>query len=500
SGTSMIRLTRLVNKLNSSESHKLAQRLNQIPPSLSKQIPQFSPMETNTNSHEFEEASIKSIPQTLQNTNLQSFAETHEDDVSERFETEGFGGDDDDDDDEGRRRLVPEELSKSVVMLECESSAEGGSCVVYLVGTAHVSTESCREVKAVISYLKPQVVFLELCSSRVGILTPQNVQGSKYRDCYSLTIYCNGASPTQHPLFLITDCIISSGGIDWVSGFIVSLLGEGVSLSRVIIGIFLGAAVKVGGADDVSHEALGLNVAEYKERVVEMLSLIEGNEKIELTQALRVENGTREVISTRAVVDSSEDDIGDSSDEVATKLEVFPGSEFRVAYEEAMKYGGKVILGDRPVQITLRRTWGKLSLWHKVKFLKSMLFEGLFLPSPEEINKMMKEMSDVDMLTFVIQEMGKAFPTLIETLLYERDMYMSSTLLRVASEHNSVVAVVGKGHLQGIKKHWKQPVEMKNLLEMPARKPRVTAVKLFTSFGVVVAGAAIISGIYFASK
>ena len=36
--------------------------------------------------------------------------------------------------------------------------------------------------------------------------------------------------------------------------------------------------------------------------------------------------------------------------------------------------------------------------------------------------------------------------------------YMSSTLLKVASENRSVVAVVGKGHLQGIKKHWKQPV------------------------------------------
>lgn len=38
--------------------------------------------------------------------------------------------------------------------------------------------------------------------------------------------------------------------------------------------------------------------------------------------------------------------------------------------------------------------------------------------------------------------------------------YMSSRLLRVASEHSSVVAVVGKGHLPGIKKYWKQPVEV----------------------------------------
>lgn len=37
---------------------------------------------------------------------------------------------------------------------------------------------------------------------------------------------------------------------------------------------------------------------------------------------------------------------------VASKLEVFPGAEFRVAYEEAKKYGGRVILGDRSVQVS----------------------------------------------------------------------------------------------------------------------------------------------------
>lgn len=39
---------------------------------------------------------------------------------------------------------------------------------------------------------------------------------------------------------------------------------------------------------------------------------------------------------------------------------------------------------------------------------------------------------------------------------------MSSSLLKIASEHSSVVAVVGKGHLQGIKKHWQHPVEVTN--------------------------------------
>ncbi|KAH7533033.1 hypothetical protein FEM48_Zijuj04G0086600 [Ziziphus jujuba var. spinosa] len=283
-----------------------------------------------------------------------------------------------------QRRVLPDELSRSVTVLSCESSANDGVCDVYLVGTAHVSMESCREVEAVISYLKPEVVFLELCSSRVALLTPQNLK--------------------------------------------VPTFGEMVELWKK------------------KHNIFGILYSWF-----------------------------------------------------LAKLEVFPGSEFRVAYEEAVKYGGKVILGDRPVQITIGRTWAKMPLWHKIKLLYSLLFQAVFLPSTEDLNKMLKEMDDVDMLTLVIQEMSKEFPTLMETLVHERDQYMSSTLLRIASEHGSVVAVVGKGHLQGIRKHWKQPVEVKDLMEIPL-KPAFSAAKILKSTGIVVAGAAIISGVYLASK
>ncbi|KAL8511166.1 hypothetical protein ACS0TY_017840 [Phlomoides rotata] len=287
------------------------------------------------------------------------------------------------------RKILPPELSKSAVTLTCESSADGGLCDVYLVGTAHVSSESCREVQAVIDFLKPQVVFLELCSSRVAILAPQDF---------------------KVPTF----------------GEMVEMWKKKQNLFGILYSWFLA--------------------------------------------------------------------------KVASKLEVLPGAEFRVAYEEAMKYGGKVILGDRPVQITLRRTWAKMPLWHKTKLLYSLLFQAVFLPSSEDLNKTLKEMDDVDMLTLVIQEMSKKFPTLMETLVHERDQYMSATLLKVACEHNSVVAVVGKGHLPGIHKNWRQPVEMKQLLGMPSEKNTISVGKILSTIGVTVAGVAIISGLYLSIK
>ncbi|KAG5242071.1 traB domain-containing protein [Salix suchowensis] len=287
------------------------------------------------------------------------------------------------------RKEAPHEFSRNVEVLTCESQAEGGKCVVYLVGTAHISQASCREVEAVIRHVKPQVVFLELCASRVAVLTPQNLK--------------------------------------------VPTMGEMIEMWKK------------------NHNTFGILYSWFLAKV-------------------------------------------------SDKLEVFPGSEFRVAFEEARKYEGKVVLGDRPVQITLQRTWGKMPLWHKVKLLYSLLFQALFLPSSEDLDKMLKEMDDVDMLTLVIQEMSKQFPTLMDTLVHERDQYMSSTLLRIAKEHSTVVAVVGKGHLQGIKKHWGQPVELKDLMEIPSKKPAVSARKVLASLGVAVAGVAIVSGFYLSRK
>ncbi|XP_076881125.1 uncharacterized protein LOC143529166 [Bidens hawaiensis] len=290
----------------------------------------------------------------------------------------------------GERRIeLPEELLRSVVKLSCDSSVEGGNCDVYLVGTAHVSMESCQEVEAVISFLKPEVVFLELCSNRVAVLTPQNLK--------------------------------------------IPTMGEMVDLWKK------------------NHNTFGILYSWFLAKV-------------------------------------------------ASRLEVFPGSEFRVGYEEAMKYGGKVVLGDRPVNITLRRTWSKMPLWHKTKLVYTFMFQSIFLPSPARLNEMLKELDDVDMLTLVIQEMSKEFPTLMETLVHERDKYMSSSLLKVAREHSSVVAVVGKGHLQGIQKYWKQPVEMKELMELPSAKASISVAKVLSTVGVAVAGVAIISGIYLSSR
>ncbi|KAK8521135.1 hypothetical protein V6N12_005047 [Hibiscus sabdariffa] len=114
---------------------------------------------------------------------------------------------------------------------------------------------------------------------------------------------------------------------------------------------------------------------------------------------------------------------------------------------------------------------------------------------------MLKDLDDGhDKLTRKMQELNEECPTLFETIVDERDQYMSSTLLSVARKHNSVVAVVGRGHLPGIQKYWKQPVSINELMTIPPQKPALSTGKILASPGFAIAGVAIVWGIYLANK
>ena len=41
--------------------------------------------------------------------------------------------------------------------------------------------------------------------------------------------------------------------------------------------------------------------------------------------------------------------------------------------------GAKVMLGDRPVRVTLARCWASLSRWSRVRFIFSLMWGGLFM-------------------------------------------------------------------------------------------------------------------------
>ncbi|ACO65285.1 predicted protein [Micromonas commoda] len=144
----------------------------------------------------------------------------------------------------------------------------------------------------------------------------------------------------------------------------------------------------------------------------------------------------------------------------AKELGVPPGAEFAAAAAAASEVGGcEVVLGDRDVGTTLRRTWHALSVWERVRFVWAMIAGGFNVPNGDELRRMIEELKDADALTEAFKQLGEDFPSLLAPLIHERDAYMVAGLRQIAHRDphggnhrpcRKIVAVVGAGHCSGM--------------------------------------------------
>jgi len=142
---------------------------------------------------------------------------------------------------------------------------------------------------------------------------------------------------------------------------------------------------------------------------------------------------------------------------------VVPGVEFRRAYETGIKLGSKIVLGDRPIGITLSRAWAALSLWEKLKLAYAIIFEKIDVKE-EDIERMKQS----DVFTEMLKELTKHLPSLAAPIIYERDMFLSITIKQCKTRR--VVGVVGVGHISGIKKYWEDnTITTQELMRLPPK-------------------------------
>jgi pheromone shutdown-related protein TraB len=129
------------------------------------------------------------------------------------------------------------------------------------------------------------------------------------------------------------------------------------------------------------------------------------------------------------------------------KLGVVPGSELLEAAKVAEENDIAISLCDRDIRVTLRRAWASLSLWKKAMLVSTFAASAFEDPelSEEELNRIKQK----DVLSELMNELGQAMPTLKEALIDERDRYLAQKIRE--SEGQKLVAVVGAGHIQGMK-------------------------------------------------
>ena len=151
---------------------------------------------------------------------------------------------------------------------------------------------------------------------------------------------------------------------------------------------------------------------------------------------------------------------------IAKKLDINPGAEMIKAIETAEAVGAKIHLADRDIRTTLARTWRAMGLWSKIKLMFQLI---LSLGEVEEIKEEdIEKMKQQDVLESLLAEVGKSLPILKNILIDERDQYLADKIKNAPGQ--KIVAVVGAGHVQGIKKYWNTDINIQALEQLPPKK------------------------------
>lgn len=121
------------------------------------------------------------------------------------------------------------------------------------------------------------------------------------------------------------------------------------------------------------------------------------------------------------------------------------GEEFRAARRVSEDIGAQLVLGDRPIEITLERAWKSLTWDQKAKLLIS-LFRGITSKTHTPDEK--AAVSPYELY----EKLSTSYPALLQPLIHERDMFLAWSLKRskAVNKSRTVVGVVGKGHINGI--------------------------------------------------
>ncbi len=178
---------------------------------------------------------------------------------------------------------------------------------------------------------------------------------------------------------------------------------------------------------------------------------------------------------------------------IAAKLDIKPGAEMVKAIESGEAAGADIHLADRDIRVTLSRTWRTMGLWAKIKLLFQLI---LSLGEVDDIGEEdIENMKKQDVLESLLAELGQAMPVVKDILIDERDQYLCEKIR--SAPGSKIVAVVGAGHVPGIKKYWESDIQLDKLEVLPPKGPLAGLLKWLLPGAILIVLAA---GFYLGGK
>jgi len=175
-------------------------------------------------------------------------------------------------------------------------------------------------------------------------------------------------------------------------------------------------------------------------------------------------------------------------------LQVKPGEEMLRAAAVAKESGASIVFADRDIKVTLKRTWRSIRLRTIMRLLWSWL-HSLF--EPNEFKKEdVERLKSPDVLNELMEELAREMPDVKEPLIEERDKYLSQKIK--SAPGSRIVAVLGAGHINGVKAHLEEDIDIRSLEIVPPRTllARIIRWSVLLAFVALILYAFISSGVH----
>lgn len=184
--------------------------------------------------------------------------------------------------------------------------------------------------------------------------------------------------------------------------------------------------------------------------------------------------------------------LGAYQQRLAEQFGIEPGEEQRAAVKYALDNQSPVLLIDREIGVTLKRVASNVPWWQRLNLFAGLLISMISKDDVDEAE--VERLKEGDILETTFAEFAEDRKDLYLPLIDERDRYMAARLVddMQAEGHKNILAVVGAGHMQGIKSYLQQGID--NPKQMVSELDSLPAPKKWPKFIPWIIVALILSG------
>jgi pheromone shutdown protein TraB len=125
---------------------------------------------------------------------------------------------------------------------------------------------------------------------------------------------------------------------------------------------------------------------------------------------------------------------------------VRPGGEMLAAILEGKSAGADIVCIDKDAEQTMREVEEGMSAMERMRFSLSSVSDRLL--GRRKIDTTQRDFA-ADEEEYV-RKMRKRYPTMVEKLIDERNVYMAEKIAAASEKYNNMVVVVGDAHVRGI--------------------------------------------------